>query len=331
MVKHKPTLPGYKEHVEEAQKDYSIAFQSWLDSGKQEEGPEFEYKNECKAKRDQAFTDRKLHEDKIKADKLANDYVRGGNSQCWAPVKEVIKGNNQKPSAIINGLNNPEEIGNFWRDHYKAKLHGTDKPNLNDSEAFVKLTKEPSEYVKFTTDQALEALWQLDPNKSYYDISTPKMLRLIDKQFSSWFAHMMEIFVNSPVQKQKKFLQQDNFFKTYITPVSKGHGLDVTAAGSYRPISVSHTLAVYAERLFKVHPNYQITPPKNFFGYVKGRGTDFAVKTLKELVKKIPDMDQGEIISLDARGAFESVLWDFVFPRLASKIGNTLTRSIWLM
>lgn len=330
-TKHKETLPGYREHVEPAQKEYAEAYNEWVNSGKQKEGEKYDRKNECKDKRDAAFEERKRHEDQIKADKIAGDYAKGGNSQCWAPIRKAIKGNNQKSSAIIGGLNKPEEIGNFWREHYKKKLKGTDKPVLKDSEAYQEFLKLPSSYIKFTEEQALEALYQLNPEKACYDLYTPKMLRLIDREFAPWFARMMEIFVNSPSEKQKKFLQEDNFLKTYITPIPKGHGLDITDASSYRPISVSHTLANYADRLIKLHPAYEIKPPKNFFGYVKGRGTDFALKTMKNLIKQTANPDEAKLIFLDARSAFESLIWDIVFPRLAGKIGTTLTRTVWLM
>lgn len=123
--KHRPTLPGYREYVETAQTEYAEAYSEWVDSGKQKEGEEYDRKNECKRKRDQAFEQRKQHEDQVKADKIAGDFAKGGNSQCWAPIRETIKGNNQKSSAIIEGLNKPEEIGKFWREHYKKKLKGT--------------------------------------------------------------------------------------------------------------------------------------------------------------------------------------------------------------
>ena len=144
------------------------------------------------------------------------------------------------------------------------------------------------------------------------------------------FADLMTDFINADSSVQKKWLEEgENFFQSYIKPIVKGSDLDATSAKSYRPISVSHVVCVLFERVIAMN-HFSYVKPKNFFGYIPGRSCDFAVKTLKNLVAQ-GQKGSAILVMLDASGAFESVIWDKIFPRLRRRNSPRIIRAIWQM
>jgi hypothetical protein len=75
---------------------------------------------------------------------------------------------------------------------------------------------------------------------------------------------------------------------------------------------------------------FETAVPPNFYGYISGRSCEFAVKTLKNVARSI-DINQIELAMLDASGAFESVVWEKIFPILATKNNPKIVRFIWQM
>ena len=167
-------------------------------------------------------------------------------------------------------------------------------------------------------------------NCAYYDHYTPKLLKLLPSKFAEMFAHLLTVFINMPLEKQTEALKKGkHFFRSYIRPIIKSTTLNATIPKSYRPISVSHTLTVLVERIITSH-YFKTEIPHNFYGYVKNRSCEFAVKTLKKIVEK-KKLDTITLALLDASAAFESVVWEIIFPKLAESNDSRIIRTIWQM
>lgn len=135
--------------------------------------------------------------------------------------------------------------------------------------------------------------------------------------------------MNASAEQQLAWFQDDHFSVSYITPIKKSASLNPTAKKTYRPIAVSHTLSGLYERLLKI-AEFTANPPKNFYGYIRGRSTATAVRTLKNVVAAGRSKCGKYLIMLDASGAFESVLWDKVFPKMAESINPRVIQAIWM-
>ena len=138
---------------------------------------------------------------------------------------------------------------------------------------------------------------------AYYDPYGPKLLKLVNVQFSTFLAKYLTHFLSRPAVFQKEmFSQTMDFLVSYIRPIVKSTSLNATKAKSYRPISVSHTIVVLIERLL-CNSFFNTRTPYNFYGYVKERSCDIAVNTLKQVVKSTNNLDSIILTTLDANGA----------------------------
>lgn len=210
-------------------------------------------------------------------------------------------------------------------------MRGQLTPQLEHSPEVVKLAEKAklAPTLNFTTDQVKLALFQLDNEKAYYDQYGPKLLKIVNESFNPWFAEMMTQFVNASAEQQLAWFQEDHFSVSYITPIKKSACLNPTNKKTYRPIAVSHTLSGLYERLLKI-AEFSANPPKNFYGYIRGRSTAIAVRTLKNIVAAGRSKCGKYLIMLDASGAFEAVLWDKVFPKMSETINPRVIQAIWM-
>jgi hypothetical protein len=118
----------------------------------------------------------------------------------------------------------------------------------------------------------------LKSNCAYYDTYTPHLVKLLPGSFAEIFAKLITVFINMNIEEQNIILhKKEHFFKSYIRPIIKGPSLNATIPKSYRPISVSHTLVVLFERVI-ANNHFKTMIPPNFYGYIKNRSCEFAVK-----------------------------------------------------
>lgn len=62
---------------------------------------------------DEAYKEARSNKRKFIAEKLADDYTASGSKRAWKPVREMMKGGNLKPSAIVEGLKDKQKIADF--------------------------------------------------------------------------------------------------------------------------------------------------------------------------------------------------------------------------
>ena len=323
--------PGWNKYVREAHTRYINAKYDWETMLFPSQGYFADELLESKRQRDNCLKLMELNEKKSVAEALTDDLTattKNDRSRCWKPVRNCVKGNACLKTPILDGLKKEQDIVDYWANFYKEKMHGTKHPKLNDSNEFVKLTSKYAQEIYITPSTVLKSIGELNSECSYYDEYTPKLIKLVNVIFAELYAECINVFLNTSPEKQKCFLyEESNLFISYIRPVIKSSSLNATIPKSYRPISVSHTLTVLLERVL-ANSYFSIEYPKNFFGYVPKRSCDIAVMTLKDIVKNV-NIDNVTIAMLDASGAFESVVWDKIFPRLAKEINPKVITTIW--
>lgn len=328
-------ISGFSEIVKSKRFDFQLAVDTYLKNGgnmrTRHDDPNYQIVIDKKRIMDEAVKEARSRKREFDAKSLVDDYTRGGSKRCWKPVRAAMKGGNLKPSSIVEGLKDKQRIADFWQKHYMEKMKGQLTPQREHSEAFKKLADKAKAAPKliFTKEQALTALGFMKNDKAYYDQYTPRLLKIVKEEFCGFFADMIAAFVNATAEEQVDFCQEENFLVSYITPIKKSASLNPTAKKTYRPISVSHTLSVLFERLIKV-ACIKVRPPKIFYGYIPNRSTATAVRTLKNIVGVQQTKDGLYLIMLDASGAFEAVLWDEVFPKMAESIHPRAIQAIWM-
>ena len=105
-----------------------------------------------------------------------------------------------------------------------------------------------------------------------------------------------------------------------ITPVYKHKG-STTAPRFYRPIAVLPTLAMVFERVIYSQVYWHIASyiPPSQFGFLKGTGAqDCGAAMAFTATQALEDRQECRIMSLDIRGAFDSVWWDGLLQHLWS-------------
>jgi hypothetical protein len=336
----KPRVIGWTKYVKNAQQVFSLKREYWEKAGRPETGEYAEALAEAATYKADCIEEMVRQEQETLAEILCAQFTGGSDrdrSNCWKPLKNVTKGNCSATSPILSGIKDPQNIADFWADFYTEKMKGKKDPTLEDSDAFEKMCQNPFPKEEITTQDVINAIDKLKTDCAYYDEFSPKLFNVCGYlsqyklKFAECFSILMTEFMNADTESMKKWLTEDeHFFVSYIRPILKGN-LDPKIPKSYRPISVSHTLTALFERIItdKFFPE---NPPKNFFGYVPDRACDMAVHTLKSIVRTTETIDGKVLIFLDASGAFESVNWDRIFPRLIEKgLSSTIVRAIWLM
>ena len=105
-----------------------------------------------------------------------------------------------------------------------------------------------------------------------------------------------------------------------ITPVYKNKG-STTDPRFYRPIAVLPTLAMVFEHVIYSQMYRHIAPyiPPSQFGFLKGTGAqDCGTAMAFTATQALEDSQECCIVSLDIRGAFDSVWWDGLLQHLWS-------------
>ena len=117
-------------------------------------------------------------------------------AKCWTPVKACIKGNTINITPVLQNLTSKSDIVKYWRDHYKSKLKGRDRPSPEINAILEAMTANKDEPVVIEKDTVVGAINALKPNCAYYDTYTPKLLKYMSGKFAEIFAHHMTIFIN---------------------------------------------------------------------------------------------------------------------------------------
>ena len=265
------------------------------------------------------------------AEAMVDDLTSRGKSdksRAWKPIRSVIKGNTCITSPIINNIRSPSAITQFWTEFFRDKMKGKPSP-CNDDWFYIRdLANKPSTSVIIEPETVRQACLLLRTEGAYYDTYSAKLLRILPSSFHKVFASWMTLFINIDPDEQSKFLDHsDHFFVSYIRPILKGSSLNATIPKSYRPISVSHTLTMLLERVIQL-TNFNNCSPKNFYGYIKDRSCEIAVKTLKDITSSY-NLNNITLALLDASGAFESVVWNKIFPRMAMNNNTRIIKLIW--
>ena len=323
--------PGWNKYVKEAQANYTEARCAWETMLFPSQGYFADEVRNSKKLRDDCLKEMEKNTERSVAEALTEDLTAptaNDRSRCWKPVRSCVKGNTNVITPILNGLKKDQSIVDYWAKFYKKKMRGSNAPEENDTSEYTKLSNKKADKIKITPTIVLKSINELNSKCSYYDEYTPRLLELINVIFAEFFSEFINKFLNASSLEQKYFLtEENNLFISYIRPIIKSSNLNATIPKSYRPISVSHTLTVLLERVL-ANSYFSIEYPKNFFGYVPKRSCDIAVMTLKDIVKTVTK-DNVTIALLDASGAFESVVWDKIFPRLAKRINPKVIVSVW--
>ncbi len=273
------------------------------------------------------------NKEKSIAEAMCDDFTsktKQDRAKCWKPVRSSIKGNTTAITPVLNDLTSKHDIVCFWKKFYMDKLKGLDEPSATVHEKLWELTFRDDDHIEIKKEDVVGAMDDLRTNCSYYDSYTPKLLKLLSSKFAEIFAKLISMFINMTLEDQNEILLSGNhFFRSYIRPIIKGPSLNATAPKSYRPISVSHTLVVLFERVIALE-HFKTVLPHNFYGYVKNRSCELAVKTLKDLIPK-SRLKTTTLAMLDASAAFESVKWERIFPKLAEMNDSKIIRAIWQM
>jgi len=325
--------PGWNIYVKTAQYNYIYAENAWRSAGCPSTGPLAEHLQQSKDAKQSCLREMKLNSDRTVAE-LMSDQISGvtkfDRSKAWKPIRNVIRGNQSETTPVLNDLRNDRDIVSFWSEYYMAKMTGTKSVPVCDHPELTKLDLTPSEDIVVYPCDVREAIDNLNRDCAYFDQYSPRLLDCLGPKFDTFVALMLSKFINMSLFEQNICLSKNpNFFKSYIRPVIKSSSLNATIPKSYRPISVSHTLTVLIERIIALR-FFETAIPPNFYGYVSGRSCEFAVKTLKNVARSI-DINQIELAMLDASGAFESVVWEKIFPVLATKNNPKIVRFIWQM
>ena len=332
--------PGWNIYVKDAQREYAESINNWNANGNPRTGHTADEVCRTKQFRDEALEELDKNEKRIVAEVMSQDFVSttsSNRSLCWKPIRASVKGDSQDCSPIIENETCPQKITDLWFNHYRQKLNGTIGPTptdldwegLRELESLCSTNK-----VVITPVMVRLAISGLNNDCAYYDSYTPELLHLIRVPFSEAFAYSMTDFLNRPLNDQVRILSEgENFLCSYIRPISKGSDLNLTLLKSYRPISVSHCLYMLSEKLMIIPQNphsLRTSRPRNFFGYIPKRSVDIALQILKTVMGVKKQLQDKILITLDASGAFENVIWRIVFKRLAAKNDPKVVKLLWL-
>ena len=326
-------VPGWTKYgMTEIQRQINLVEDDWREKGCVPDSAELYELNNLRKLRQSTYRLIRRDEQRLTAEAMADD-ISGPStrdkSRSWKPVRACIKGNTEAVSPIIEGRRDQKSIVDFWLGYYRAKLDGLESPNMRDSSAFKQVANTNSPKITINPSHVIKAIESMNKNCAYFDHLGPKLLALISGQFSVFFVKYFNDFLSREPESQMELLAEcPDFLVSYIRPIIKSSSLNATKAKSYRPISVSHTLVVLIERLI-CDSFFSTKTPHNFFGYIKERSCDIAVKTLKELVRS-RDLESTILVTLDASGAFESVVWDKIFPVLLERNNPKIVSLIWM-
>ena len=326
--------PGWNRYVRKAQKAFKEIDEKWRLANCPKDG-ELAYQwKKAKDYKKSCIYQMKSHTNQEIANSMCDSITaktKEDRSKAWKPLRAVIRGNTCATTPVLNGLRTGKDIVEYWPVFFKGKLGGHSTRVKEDHPELTKLDRTPAEYIVIKPSDIREGIKDLNTSCAYYDIYTAKLLKYVGPKFDTFMALMLSKFINMSLSDQNKCLetQTDHFFMTYIRPIVKSSSLDATIPKSYRPISVSHTLTMLVERVLSIKYFNTVEPP-NFYGYVPGRSCQFAVKTLKNVARSV-DLNSVELAMLDASGAFESVIWEKIFPILAEKNNPRIIKLIWQM
>ena len=325
--------PGWTKYVKQANIWCNQAEKLWTESGRSHGTTEEQNYIDAKNYKNKCIRVMKDNTQKSIAEAMVDDLTSSGKSdksRAWKPIRSVIKGNTCINSPIINNLKSSKAITQFWSDFYRGKMKGQTSPSDKDWFYIRDLANKPSKYVTIEPKIVKQPCFMLRTEGAYYDPYSAKLLKILPDSFHEVFASWMTLFINIDPNEQSKFLENTNhFFLSYIRPILKGSTLNATLPKSYRPISVSHTLTMLLERVIQLS-GFNNCTPCNFYGYIKERSCEIAVQTLKDIISTV-DINNLKLALLDASGAFESVIWNKIFPKMAINNNPRIIQLIWQM
>ena len=132
-------VPGWTDLVKElhykARSDYIL----WRDLGKPRSGPSCEEMRRSRLSFKYALRQCRVHEEQIKADKLANDLKNKDSVSFWKAVSRTSKVNTPLPENV-NGACGSTNVVNMWKQHYEMLLNCV-TTDINKSYVLSKINK----------------------------------------------------------------------------------------------------------------------------------------------------------------------------------------------
>ena len=95
------------------------------------------------------------------AETMCDNFVaetKQDRAKCWKPVRACIKGNTTNITPVLQNLTSKSDIVKYWRDHYKSKLKGRDRPNPEINALFEAMIASEDEPVVIEKDTMIGAI-----------------------------------------------------------------------------------------------------------------------------------------------------------------------------
>lgn len=299
----KKVVAGWNKHVSDAYRDARLKYCVWLDCGKPFTGPVFA--DMCNTRK--IFKSRlkwcQTHQQQIKMDILASHNSNKDYRSFWRHTNRMS--NRPGLPVSVNGVNDPIDIANLFKEHFKVKsplgssVFMPDAPDHSDLET------------RFSAKDIKGVITAMSRGKSPgYDGLSIEHLRYAGPHLPRVLAMLFNFCISH------EYLP-GQMTRTIVVPIVKNKTGDIADIKNYRPISLATVIAKVLDSLLNRQLNNHIKLHDNQFGFRAGLSTESAILCLKWAVKYYTDRKTPVYACfLDLSKAFDLVSYSTLWGKL---------------
>ena len=301
-----PQRAGWNEYCKIAHSEAREYFQCWIESGKPKHGFVFDSMKRSRATFKSAIRHCDKEIKRLKADKLAKQFLSKNKSAFWGEIKK-LNSTKSKLSETIDGITGEVDITSQWSKHFKTLLNQPQSicPDLicNDTNLI--------EHDTILVKEVLQAIARLKRGKS------AGLDGICSEHFI--FAHIniaciVTLLFNACITHQ--YIPPE-LMDTVIVPIVKDAKSDLTSSDNYRPIALTTILSKLFEIVLLNRYGDLLSTADNQFGFKKCHSTEMAVFAFKNVIEfYTANSSPVYICYVDASKAFDRINHCVLFNKL---------------
>ena len=294
-------IPGWNEYVKELHAIARNYFIQWVQKGKPLDGIHLLNMKQSRSQFKLALDNCKNNEEKLRNEKMAQNYKNKRYKDFWQDVKSNKKGQLSTPSTI-DGESNPQVVANKFSTKYKEVFDRNNNGISSAEEIDVDLSKPEKNgyYGRISKSSIYEAIKQL------------KCTIGDDMIHSNHLKYCSDLYVDALAKLLSSFLIHgyipEEILLGTINPILKDRFGCLGDSGNYRPVMSSSVFLKILEYciLFQIKPFVKLNDRQH--GYRERYSTNTACFVLKETVHEYCNQNS-KVYScfLDFSKAFDNV------------------------